>query len=204
MQITNSRYIILIAALLAGAGLYAVFGEAGNSGQPRWPAADSVFTVPSWSVEPQSVEDTGHQTALVTRVFHNAAGAVATMTIVTQPVPKLYGAGAEVPFLGSGYTVVPTPDDMAALEGGGVNALVAQRGTEQWLAMYAYGERRGLLGNGPLPWTLAVLDGIVGRSNDYYKFYLVARIDQSDPGARKDVAELARTLFPRLSAWYAA
>ncbi len=109
-----------------------------------------------------------------------------------------------MPFLGSGYTVAPPPADVAALEGGGVNALVAQQGTEQWLVMYAYGERRGLLGNGPLPWTLAILDSLVGRSNDYYKLYLVARTDRGHAGEETDVAQLARTLFPRLGAWYAA
>jgi hypothetical protein len=86
----------------------------------------------------------------------------------------------------------------------GVSALIARRGAEQWLVMYGYGERRGLLGNGPLPWTLAVLDGIAGQQNDYYKLYLASRIDQLGPSAGHDVAELARVLFPRIASWYSA
>jgi hypothetical protein len=70
--------------------------------------------------------------------------------------------------------------------------------------IYAYGERRGLLGNGPVPWTLALVDGIVDTPNDYYKLYLVARTDQVDKTASQDVAILARTLFQRVAAWYAA
>ena len=77
-------------------------------------------------------------------------------------------------------------------------------GTERWLVMYSFGERRGLLGNGPLAWTLAVLDGIVGQPNDYYKLYLSARMNQNDQQVGLDVADLARTLFPRVATWYAA
>jgi hypothetical protein len=87
--------------------------------------------------------------------------------------------------------------------GPGVNALVAQRGAERWLALYGYGERRGLLGNGPLPWTFALFDGIVGRPNDYYKLYLTSRIDRVDPTQASDVARLAGALFPRIADWYA-
>ena len=57
-------------------------------------------------------------------------------------------------------------------------AMVARHGTEQWLVMYAYGERRGLLGNGPRAWTWAIMDGLLGRPNDYYKLYLMTRSDQ--------------------------
>jgi hypothetical protein len=60
-----------------------------------------------------------------------------------------------------------------------------------------------MLGNGLLPWTLAVLDGITGQPNDYYKLYLTVRTDQRDPGVGRDVAELAGVLFPRIAAWYA-
>ena len=70
--------------------------------------------------------------------------------------------------------------------------------------MYAYGERRGLLGNGPWPWTLAVFDGLAGHPNDYYKLYLVARADDTDPVFGRQVAQLARTLFPRVAEFYAS
>jgi len=208
MQAASFRYIILISVLLAGAGAYALFGDPqGNAGTPRWPNVEAVYASDQWSTGPIAVEhntDAGRKTDLATRTFRNHAGATATLTIVTSQAPKLYGAGAEVPFLGNGYTVVPAPSDVVPVDDHGISALVAQRGAEQWLVMYGYGERRGLLGNGPLPWTLAVLDGIAGQPNDYYKLYLAARIDQVGPSAGRDVAALARVLFARISDWYAA
>jgi hypothetical protein len=68
--------------------------------------------------------------------------------------------------------------------------------------MYAYGERRGLLGNGVRAWTSALLDGIVGRPNDYYKMTLVARAEDIEAG--HELAGLASALFPRIADWYAA
>jgi hypothetical protein len=208
MQTTNFRFFVLIAALLAGAGLNAAAGEPRGVGTPRWPVADELYNVQPWAVGRESVEDNtnnaGPITPLVTREFRRADGGTATLSIISNQAPKLYGAGAEVPFLGSGYTVEAAPADLAPVVGDGVGALVAQRGTEQWLVMYAYGERRGLLGNGPLPWTLAVFDGILGRPNDYFKLFLTARADQLDRRITSDVAELAHTLFPRIAAWYAA
>jgi len=208
MQTASFRYVVLITILLAGAGIGAVFGESQGSGTPRWPDAESLYTVDAWSTGPQAVQhnntSSGNHTDLVTRLFRSPAGTSAIFTIITNQAPKLYGAGAEVPFLGSGYIIAPPSKDVAAIEGNGVSALVAQRGTEQWLVMYAYGERRGLLGNGPLPWTLALLDGIGGRQSDYYKLYLTARTDQLDGSAGRNLAELARVLFLRVAAWYAA
>jgi hypothetical protein len=203
MQIAHLRYFVLTIVLLAGTGLYAVFGEPRGSGTPRWPQASTVYAVDTWSTGPESVEhfsDSGNNIDRVTRMYRNSAGVTATFTILTNQAPKLYGVGAEVPFLGGGYTVSSAPHDVGA----GVGALVAQRGTEQWLVVYGYGERRGLLGNGPLPWTLAFIDGITGQPNDYYKLYLFARSDPVDARTSRDVTELAGTLFPRIAAWYAA
>lgn len=208
MQTSSFCYAILISVLLAGAGLYAVFGEpSGNTGAPRWPDTDALYAAGTWTAGPAVVEhntDAGRKTDLVRRTFRNPAGITATLDIASSQAPKLYAAGAEVPFLGTGYSVTPAPSNVVGVEEHGVNALVAQRGTEQWLVMYAYGERRGLLGNGPLPWTLAVLDGIVGNPTDYYKLYLSARVSPVDPQVSLDVAELAHTLFPRVATWYAA
>jgi hypothetical protein len=207
MQAPNFRYLILTVFLLVGAGLYTAFGEPRGSGAPRWPDTPTLYTTDRWSAGPQTVEhnvSSGNQTDLVSRVFRNQAGATATLTLVTNQAPKLYGAGAEVPFLGNGYSVEPASPQVASVAGNGVHALIAQRGPERWLVMYAYGERRGLLGNGPLPWSLAIADGILGRPNDYYKLYLATRIDRADPQLERDVADLAQTLFPRISAWYSA
>jgi hypothetical protein len=208
MQTAHLRYLVLTAVLLAGAGLYAASGEPLGAGTARWPTADDLYMVQPWSVGQERVdENTNHAgliTRLVTRVFRSPDGGTATLTVLSNQAPKLYGTGAEVPFLGSGYTVEPAPADLEPGVGDGVSALVARRGTEHWLVMYAYGERRGLLGNGPLPWTLAVFDGILGRPNDYYRLYLAARTDALDPRVGRDVAALAHALFPRIAAWYAA
>ncbi len=148
MQTPNFRYLVLIATLLARAGLYAASGEPLGGGTARWPAADDVYMVEPWSVGSQAIEDnTNHAgvvTHLVTRVFRSPNGGAASLTVLSNQAPKLYGAGAEVPFLGSGYTVQPARADLDPGVDDGVGALVAQRGTEQWLVMYAYGERRGL------------------------------------------------------------
>jgi hypothetical protein len=202
MQAASFRYIVLIAVLLAGAGLYASLGGPLGVGTPRWPADDGVYAVDAWTAGPQQVERI-NTADFVTRIFNGPAGANATLTLVTNQAPKLYAAGAEVPFLGSGYVVEPAPDAVGP-DSGGVQSLVARRGTEQWLVMYAYGERRGLLGNGPTAWSLAVMDGLTGQSNDYYKLFLIVRADQLDDRLGHDVADLARTVFPRVAAWYAA
>lgn len=61
-----------------------------------------------------------------------------------------------------------------------------------------------LLGNGPTAWSLAVFDGMLGRPNDYYKLYLFARMDASQPEMDRSVADLAMDLFPRIAAYYSS
>ncbi len=202
MSITNPRHLILSAILLTGAVLYAATGETHGAGPPRWPQADGVFQAPGWTTGPQQLNDDTSQTALVTRTLQQPDGATATLTLVTSPEPKLYGAGAEVPFLGNGYVVEALPKDLVPTNDN-VSALVTRRGTEQWLVLYSFGERRGLLGNGVVPWTLAITDGLMGQANDYYKLYLVARADDLDVGTGRAFAELANAVFPNVAAWYA-
>jgi hypothetical protein len=204
MQIANARYLVLTLALLVGAGLYVGIDNQRPSGVLRWPSTDSLYSVDSWSASPEQLTPTSNNTQQVTRVFTNATGQSAVLTIFTQHVPKLYGAGAEVPFLGSGFAVTPTTPEVTDVHQAGIGSLAAERGPERWFVVYAYGERRGLLGNGPWAWTLAMLDSIVGRPNDYYKLYLAMREDRSDPRLERDVAGLAQTLFQRISVWYAA
>lgn len=202
MQAAGLRYIFLIGALLAGAGLYAAIGGAPGAGTPRWPTDDGVYSADAWTVGPQQVERI-NTADVVTRTLRGPGGSSAMLTLVTNQAPKLYAAGAEVPFLGSGYSTEPAPSSVGP-ESDGVASLVARRGTEQWLVMYVYGERRGLLGNGPTAWALAVLDGLTARPNDYYKLFLIVRADQLDDRSARDVAQLAHTVFPRIAAWYAA
>jgi hypothetical protein len=205
MQAANARYLVLTLVLAVGAALYSVVREAsGGDTALRWPEHDATYAAAAWSAGPLNAVPTGNETMLVTRAFRNLAGVSANLSLLTRVTPKLYAAGAEVPLLGNGYTVEPAPADLVPTGQDGIGALVARHGTEQWVVLYAYGERRGLLGNGPRAWTLAVVDGLLGRPNDYYKLYLMARADQGHGQVARDVAQLAHDLFPRIAAWYAA
>jgi hypothetical protein len=206
MQSTNARAIALAALLAVGAMLYVALGRTGVPQAPRWPESDAVYQAQSWIAGPQRVADGSNGTALVTRELTSPSGGRATLTVVVSRTPKVYAPGPEVPFLGTGYTVDRTPAAVVRTQGpdDGVAMLTASRGDEHWLAMYAYGEDRGLLGNGPLAWALALLDRSLGRPNDYYKLYLTARTDTASPEATHEIVELARTTFPRIAAWYAS
>jgi hypothetical protein len=180
--------------------MYAALGEPRGFGTPRWPSSDSLYAVDGWSVGPEQNADGGFKT----RVLRDDSGRIATLAILSNQAPKLYAAGAEVPFLGNGYSVEPAPADLVPRGADGVHALVARQGSDEWLVMYAYGERRGLLGNGPLAWSLAMLDGVLGRPNDYYKVFLSARAGGLNSGLAGEVSSLAGTLFPRIASFYAA
>lgn len=199
MQSINFRFVVLIVLALAGAGLYSALGEARGTGTIRWPLADAVYAVDGWTVGPEHQEDSG----FITRAYSSPDGRVVTLSLFSNQAPKLYGAGAEVPFLGSGYTVQAAPAGLTSSLASGVHMLVARQGADEYLVAYAYGERRGLLGNGPLAWSLAISDGLLGRENDYYKLYLSARADASDANAGSEVSQLAGSLFPRIAAFYA-
>jgi hypothetical protein len=201
MQTLGFRYTsILIAALLAGAVLYTVLGEPRGAGNPRWPSNDSVYAVDGWSAGPEYAEPGG----FIGRTFQTDTGDTAMFSIFANQAPKLYGAGAEVPYLGNGYSVeTPAVTAAASALGQGIEELIARRGSEQWLVFYAYGERRGLLGNGPRAWALALFDGMLGRENDYYKLYLTTRTDDWNGAVEREVGQLASRLFPRIAGFYA-
>jgi hypothetical protein len=199
MQTASFRSIVLIGVLLAGAGLYRVLGEPQGVGTPRWPESDALYAVDGWSVGPEQKVDGG----FVARAFRTQAGLTATLWIFSNQAPKLYGAGAEVPFLGNGYSVVSEPTELVRTGTDGVNSLLARQGSEQWLVKYAFGERRGLLGNGPRAWSFAFLDGILGRPNDYYKMFIWVRVDRPDAELGRKVDDLATTLFTRIANFYA-
>ena len=196
------RYAILIGVLVAGAGLYALVGDAPRSDGQRWPATEAMFAVDGWTASEQHVEHFNGAT-FVTRVLHATDERTAQLTIITSQNAKLFEAGAEVPFLGSGYQVAPAPTSIAPTLPGR-DVLIAQRGTDQWLVVYGYGERRGLLGNGPVAWGMSVFDGLMGRPNDYYKLMLMTNLDGLNPPGERASVDLADTLFPRIVAWYAA
>ncbi len=200
MQTANARYVVLALVLLAGAGVYALISGQPRAVEPRWPGVDDTFVVAPWSLGRLDVAHTSHNTDTVTRAYRHPSGTIATLTLTTNKAPKLYGPGAEVPVLGAGYQVEPAPAELVGSGADGIGGLITKGSADRWLFMYAYGERRGLLGNGLTAWSSALFDGLVGAPNDYYKMYLTSRAD--NPDAAREVAQLARTLFPRIAAWY--
>jgi hypothetical protein len=85
----------------------------------------------------------------------------------------------------------------------GVHGLLARRADAQWLVYYAYGERRGLIGNGPFSWGLALFDGVLGRPNDYYRLFVMSRVPGLDAASTQPLIDLSGKLLPRIAAWYA-
>jgi hypothetical protein len=203
MQTTSVRYLFLALVLITAAAFCGAVSETHGVGAPRWPADDAVYASDAWTMAPLTVEHSSNNTDIVSREYRGANGIQATLSLVTNQAPKLYGPGAEVPFLGSGFTVEQAPSATTSGDWPGIGSLTAVRGQEHWLVMYAYGERRGLLGNGPLAWTLALLDGLMGSPHSYYKMYLLTRMDPSNPSTTLAVAQLASSLFPKIAGWYA-
>lgn len=196
----GSRSLVLLVVLLVGAGLYAALGEPRDGGIPRSPTSEALYAVDGWSAGPEEKIDGG----FVERRFTTSAGGTATLALYAHQTPKLYAAGAEVPFLGSGYSVVPAPSDLVPTTAVGSSALLASLSSEQWLVIYAFGEQRGLLGNGPRAWAFALTDAVVGRPNNYYKMFVMARVDGSNVVPGPEVSTLAATLFTRIAGFYAS
>ena len=121
----------------------------------------------------------------------------------TDSIPTAYlGGGIGVPS-SSRLVGVPVPTDaVAGLNGAG--GLLAERGEESYIVFYAYVERRGPLGNGAFAWSLAVIDGLLGRENDYYLVMALAPAKSSMPVEAAQVSELTHILFARTAAWYSA
>jgi len=192
------RSFVLIGVLLFAATVSTVIGGPRPAEDPRWPTADALYAVPDWGVGPETLESANGAT-FVTRAYFRADAPPTTLTVVTNTSPKLFLAGADVPFLGSGYEV------SSFQAPGRYQALIASRGEERWLVVYAYGERRGLLGNGPVAWGASVFDSVMALANDYYKLYLTSALTGNDDAAvAQQASQLADTLFPRISGWYAS
>jgi hypothetical protein len=192
------RSVVLIGVLLIAAAVSTAIGGPTPTTSPRWPTSDALYRVGTWSTGPETLEFANGAT-FVTRAFFRPDAAPTTLTVVTNTSPKLFLAGADVPFLGSGYEVSSLPAP------GHYQALIASRGSsERWLVVYAYGERRGLLGNGPVAWCASVFDSVLARPNDYYKLYLTSALNNDDAAVAQQASELADALFPRIAGWYAA
>jgi hypothetical protein len=201
MQNTQYRCLTLVAVLGVGYGVLVGLGKPGST-EARWPTEDAVYTVPGWTTRPADAENVWSVYTIV-RPYSGSANTTAELVLRTSPDAKrIYRIGAELPFQGSGYTVQAAPRDLVP-PAPGRDAFIVQRDGKQGLLLYAYGERRGLLGNGLPAWGLAGLDAALGYANDYYLMSIFLPIDQLESPVVQDAVALADLLFPRLAAWYA-
>jgi hypothetical protein len=201
MHSIQYRSLILIGLLAASAWLMSAFDRPNKASVARWPTEDAVYAVDGWTSGHLAVES-AHGVTIVSRNYRRADGTTASLAISTSPEAKrIYRAGAAVPFLGSGYTVDSAPPSLVPPVDGRT-ALFVQREGALGLLIYGYGERRGLLGNGVEGWGAVVLDGVSGRSNDYYLTRIFVPLDELDSSAVPAALALAETLMPRLAAWY--
>jgi hypothetical protein len=195
------RALILTALFAAASGLLVGVNAPQVEATPRYALDDATYTVPGWTASRASV-DGRPGVVFVTRVYVAPDGAQARLTITTSPQAKLvYRASADVPFLGNGYTIEAVPAEVVSPRPDRT-AQIARRGGEAWLQIAAFGERRGVLGNGPAGWSLAVFDMLLGHANDYYLSRVLVPYAESASAA--NAVALADTLFPRLAAFYAA
>ena len=200
------RPLILTALFLAAALLLANMATPHAPATPRWPTDPAFFAVDGWSVSPESVDASRAGMVFVTRTYTAADGTRASFVVSTSPIAKsIYRAGADVPFLGNGYTVTPAPPDLVPASGQ-YEAFVARRTGEAWLQIATYGERRGAFGTGALAWGLSAFDALLGQPNDYYLARVVVAFDDDARAADQAHAarQLAETLLPRLASFYAS
>ena len=193
------RALVLTALFIGAAVLLVAVGAPQVEAKPRFPSDDAVYAVNGWTVSPERAEGrTG--VLFITREFQRADRSPAQLIITTSPQAKLvYRAGADVPLLGNGYSVEPARSDVVAPQANRT-AQIARRGTEAWLQIATFGERRGIVGNGAIGWGMAVFDMVLGRPNDYYLARVVVPFK---PETASHAVELADVLFPRLAAFYA-
>jgi hypothetical protein len=203
MPAATVRCLILAAVLAVGNLLLLGIGQTRVVREARWPGveAQQLYGVAGWTPQAPEVEPV-HGTVLLQREYTRPEGAPALLVLTTTPEAKrIYKAGAEVPFLGSGYTVHPAPPGLVRPQAGR-SALIARRGEESWLVLATFGERRGRLGNGVLGWGLVAVDSTLGIPNDYYRASVMAPLTGLAPEDVAPVVALADTLFERLAGWY--
>jgi hypothetical protein len=139
----------------------------------------------------------------VSRRYSATAGdGSAVLSVAVSPeAKKVYRAGPEVPFAGGGYTITSVPAGLLGSPSAW-SAIVARRGTDSILLITSQGERRGLLGNGPLAWGAATFDGVIGNRNDYFQATLAVPLTGPDDAvtARRAI-ELADRVFGQLAHW---
>lgn len=203
MQSTDRRALIVAALFAVGFALYWVGGRPAQGLENRLPTEEAVYGADGWFVGQPSLSH-AHGVSYVSRTYGRPDGQAGVLTVATSTSAKaIYRAGAEVPFLGSGYSVdSPPPDSVPSAPGR--SAILVRQGSRAGAVLYAYGERRGPLGNGPLAWAMVGVDAVLGRSNDYYLASFVVPYDSGTMKVQPDFVALADAVLPRLAAWYAA
>ncbi len=173
LQRTDTRQWTLAGIFALAALALAVVGTPATPDTPRWPSDERVYSVQGWSMSGASVDDSRSGIRYVTRTYQRSDGLHANLGLTTSQTAKaVYRAGSAVPFLGGGYSVEPVSPGLVPTAANR-EAIVARRGTEAWLQVSTYGERRGLLGNGALAWGWTVIDAVLHQANDYYLLRLV-------------------------------
>jgi hypothetical protein len=203
---SSTRSLVLLGLLLVGCvGVH--FANERQLSPARWPTDEAVFQSDGWVVGPPTVDtvQNDEETEAIVQRSYRRIGAPVNVELVvwTHPQPQAktqFRKGADRDLLGDGYAIEAAPaGQVPPIEGGG--ALIARRGSDAWLALYTFGERRGRLGNGPLAWGLAELDALLDAPNNYYLARLLIPLD-ADPSSLEAANGLANVLFARLGAWY--
>lgn len=195
------RALILAGLLVLGvAG--ARLGGAGATAPARWPTADHVFSVSGWAVGVPAVEQKPG-VVFVSRRYSASAGATGAVlsVAVSAEAKRVYRAGADVPFAGSGYLIEPAPAGLFP-QRSGWSTILATREGGTILIIAAHGERRGLLGTGAVAWAAAAVDGVIGIPNAYFQATLVVPLaGRDDTATAGAAADLADRVFAQLATW---
>jgi hypothetical protein len=205
---STRRYLIVLAVLAVGYGLSWPIGRHALA-PPRWPTDDGVFAVAGWSMGPLRVVEMQHtdeaSQAIIQRTYLRDSGLEARLVVWTVPQPQaktLFRKGPDRDFLGAGFISDPAPAGLPAA--GERGALIVQRGPRASLLLYVHGERRGLLGSGPLAWGLAEMDALLDSPNDYFLARIDVPLQNGQLPPTSETIELADTVFAHLAAWYAS
>jgi hypothetical protein len=198
------RYVVLVVVLLCGAVMLNLILAAQHPpAGPEWPTQSDIYALSGWQTGSPVVES-AWGISHISRPYRAADGSTATLVLSTSPEAKsLYKSGADLSFVGAGYSVQSVAPDLVAPAPGRA-AEIVKRERETLLLIYTFGERRGLLGNGWLGWTMYGLDTLVGRPNDYYLLRVIAPLTASNATLDAvQAVQLADTVFPRVATWYA-
>jgi hypothetical protein len=204
LRVAPARALTLAAVFFVAAAAAWALQAAPPAQSSRWPTDDSLYAVDGWRVSPPTVE-AANGNIYLTRRYQPAEGGTPMTFIVTtsQSVKSVYRAGPDVPYLGSGYENVPLPAGLVR-DGDHHQLSQVRRGNEGWLQVYAYGERRGLVGNGPVGWGLAVFDKVLGQPNDYYLMRVLVPVTTVDIDTVQRAIGLSDVLIQRVAGWYAS